>query len=1105
MINLKSLIDFLPPIFKNTDTYKVGGKGILERFLEVCGEYLEDDITPDIENTLDIIDIKNLDPIYLNYLWELFGEIPFGSNIAIDKEQWDRYYDGTLSKEELTQLSKNWVIPKDGIISLDETRIRTLLKYSLTLLKIRGTKKFFETLFEIYGISCTISDVYDNDEGLYAKLSKLDTDSAILDNTTTDYVGHCNDCLSIKIDISTNYMYSDISGILIVGKDDTYFATGGKQTTVNTYEGVSLYNSYYSNHDELSAEDLATLKGFVLFRRTMERLFDKYLPCNVKPIITYDGITPDDKYKLSLQYVSENTYLTDQLKEVIIKVDISSNWPYNNHKFGITNPNSKPQLSEKEYASGSEIKITSSGDYMFYSVEHPNQYDLVSVTYIPTTKQDVYRICVTDVRKDSNFSAIGYPKMYHSNISGVDTNIEVYKNGMLLDGEVVIVVDGRGNISEYTTPSYKYHQQYPIEQYNEVVKYYLKSNPLVNTQVEFIPIETSDSSFDISTEFGLPYGVSAECGVSHSFLEENEDGELVQKEDVLMSTGESYGEYGALGYEDRTQVFVSNHLGNVISIYPQEKTREITEILLMKLTPWAYKYNQGGSIIKERVDLKLVDIWYSHQPLDQIESEWDPFEKSIDTYDSVILSDELKFRKIATVDISENNTLSILDLPGDGYNTPRNGGGVLLFHPNTEELRANGIEPNFGDNYYSNFLIMVIPTKNHENSYSTFRHLHQYFPSNIDYNEVNSCMFSPYSRNTEYLIPGKLAYDKIITSSNHNNIENNKPLVINKLNYKLDNLVPEDIEEDVEKFTRTKIVIFNITPYNSNTELYTPYEGGYEGSGQGNSPKSVNFEYNLHQCRLPIIFMDRTAPLVHTQYVARKTYIDTEDGLYIQPILDDQASYDIWREVPIDSNTKLARLSSDNSNKLTVQLFAWLSTGPAIAKFKFIHIKNRSELTSEYSIVDNKGNIYLPNVKYEVSSLGDIDYYTNPALLVPTDNNDYKLTLEYILDSYYYTQYEVIFDKDTYYLPNTVHSTIHIPLSISKPIAYINYHEDHYNTYIVRTDEAGTVLDNIVDPLDNTQNTYLYTTDTPGDYYFGVYDKDKEEILSNLIKITVKK
>ena len=45
MTNLKNLIDFLPFEFKEQDTYKVDGKGILERFLEICGNYFQEDIT----------------------------------------------------------------------------------------------------------------------------------------------------------------------------------------------------------------------------------------------------------------------------------------------------------------------------------------------------------------------------------------------------------------------------------------------------------------------------------------------------------------------------------------------------------------------------------------------------------------------------------------------------------------------------------------------------------------------------------------------------------------------------------------------------------------------------------------------------------------------------------------------------------------------------------------------------------------------------------------------------------------------------------------------------------------------------------------------------
>ena len=69
MINLKNLIDFLPFEYKDQDTYKVNGKGILERFLEICGEHFEDYITKDNENILDINNIDKTLDMYINILW----------------------------------------------------------------------------------------------------------------------------------------------------------------------------------------------------------------------------------------------------------------------------------------------------------------------------------------------------------------------------------------------------------------------------------------------------------------------------------------------------------------------------------------------------------------------------------------------------------------------------------------------------------------------------------------------------------------------------------------------------------------------------------------------------------------------------------------------------------------------------------------------------------------------------------------------------------------------------------------------------------------------------------------------------------------------------
>ena len=61
----------MPFEYKAQDTYKVNGKGILERFLEICGEHFEDYITKDIENILDIIDIDKTP--------DMLSQISFGN------------------------------------------------------------------------------------------------------------------------------------------------------------------------------------------------------------------------------------------------------------------------------------------------------------------------------------------------------------------------------------------------------------------------------------------------------------------------------------------------------------------------------------------------------------------------------------------------------------------------------------------------------------------------------------------------------------------------------------------------------------------------------------------------------------------------------------------------------------------------------------------------------------------------------------------------------------------------------------------------------------------------------------------------------------------
>lgn len=123
MINIKNLIEYLPFYYKDSDTYKDSdGKGILEKFLEICGTYFQDNIKKSIDNTLEHclkID-KDIDDTYLNYIWESFGKFPFAKP----------------DSKSILKLSKEQKVD--------------LIKYVISLYKIRGSRKFYEIIFRLY-------------------------------------------------------------------------------------------------------------------------------------------------------------------------------------------------------------------------------------------------------------------------------------------------------------------------------------------------------------------------------------------------------------------------------------------------------------------------------------------------------------------------------------------------------------------------------------------------------------------------------------------------------------------------------------------------------------------------------------------------------------------------------------------------------------------------------------------------------------------------------------------------------------------------------------------------------------------------------------------
>ena len=137
--------NLFPAYYKDYDTYKdKNGKGILERFIEVCSNYLDTDIIPDIDNFMDILDVDVTPDIFLNYFWEYFDFIPYAYGVLVK---------GTpFTKENVA----SWLNTPDGFPKADT---RSILKYAVSLYKIRCTQDFYTILGRFYGVRFELEEI----------------------------------------------------------------------------------------------------------------------------------------------------------------------------------------------------------------------------------------------------------------------------------------------------------------------------------------------------------------------------------------------------------------------------------------------------------------------------------------------------------------------------------------------------------------------------------------------------------------------------------------------------------------------------------------------------------------------------------------------------------------------------------------------------------------------------------------------------------------------------------------------------------------------------------------------------------------------------------
>lgn len=214
--------NLFPSYYKDNDTYKDdNGEGILERFISICSEYFDTDIIPDIDNYLDIIDVDKTSDIYLNYLWEYFGYIPYAYGVITRGEPY--------TKENVAR----WL---NNPTSYPKADTRNILKYAISLYKIRCTNDFFTVLGRFYGVrfefqlADSTGEPINLDDLIVSTYANI---RAYYENIIAGYnIGsECNVCIRLKVTIYIP------KGVL-----DIIHKNGNEEDVLNAF--VEILNRY---------------------------------------------------------------------------------------------------------------------------------------------------------------------------------------------------------------------------------------------------------------------------------------------------------------------------------------------------------------------------------------------------------------------------------------------------------------------------------------------------------------------------------------------------------------------------------------------------------------------------------------------------------------------------------------------------------------------------------------------------------------------------------------------------------------------------------------------------------------------------------------------
>ena len=315
-MNLRNLINQLPFYFKEADTYKnSNGEGLLERYLQIFGKYLEDDLKPSIESMREYISVdvfndndnsngyteivQSLRGIFTSdYFCDFLGQMPYARLLkepirdieakSLDLASGSTYkpifksftkYDLGPIKLTLADISYLFSIidRTPGTVEgslIDTTNVNSsffaLLVYSVPLYKIRGTEKFFRIYFEML------------DLGIYV--------SSISDSTTIYHKDTLNDKAEVQVNGSDTEFYtkevSDVKGLndVITKLDQKDNLLDG--CNLDAHPSCQKCKTVNVVMDDSNISANTPDKFWALHSKVLS-IFDRFLPINVKANITY--------------------------------------------------------------------------------------------------------------------------------------------------------------------------------------------------------------------------------------------------------------------------------------------------------------------------------------------------------------------------------------------------------------------------------------------------------------------------------------------------------------------------------------------------------------------------------------------------------------------------------------------------------------------------------------------------------------------------------------------------------------------------------------------------------------------------------------------------